>query len=141
MCLRVELYGSNDQSGLSSLTTLVYLSYLSISFHGYVEQISRPKKWLRLYQNARTIKKCLITVSESLFPGHSCARVRHQLEVFNYHCNSFNVKSKMPSFSLLQSLLLTYNIMLKSYLWTDWRNYFICYFSSSKRRPENFRLE
>ena len=35
MCLRVELYGCNDRSGLSSLTILIYLVfiYLYISFH------------------------------------------------------------------------------------------------------------
>ncbi|XP_074638433.1 uncharacterized protein LOC141896936 isoform X2 [Acropora palmata] len=53
-------------------------------------------------------KKCLITVNESSFPGQSCARVRHQLEVF-YQCNSTNVKKvkadlKTPA-PTLQSLL------------------------------------
>lgn len=86
-------------------------------------------------------KKCLITVNESSFPGQSCARVRRQLEVF-YQCNSTNVKSKMSFFSLLQSLLSTYNIMLKSHMFELQKfEAGVCYFSSSEKGPEKFRLE
>ena len=112
-----------DCSGYQNTINILHAWYQIGSFpfscgqsHNYSSSTSSPTfdAMGEIVSKCQDCKKCLITVSESSFPGQKSASVRSQLEVF-YQCNSFNVKSKMPSFSLLQSLLLTYNMMLKSY--------------------------
>ena len=107
-----------DCSGYQNTINILHASYHIGSFpfscglrHNYSSSTSCPTFDALgvIVSKCQDYKKCLITVSESSFPVQSCERVRHQLEVF-YQCNSTNVKSKMSSFSFLQSAFLTYNI-------------------------------
>ena len=130
-----------DCSGYQNAINILHAWYQIGSFpfscgqhHNYSSSTSCPAvdAMGEVVSKCQDYKKCLITVSESSFPGQSCARVRRQLEVF-YQCNSTNVKSKMSSFLLLKSLLSTYNIILKSHLFELHK--VVCYFSCSERRP------
>ena len=139
-----------DCSGYQNTINILHAQYQIGSFpfscgqhHNYSSSTSCPAfdAMGGIVSKCQDYKKCLITVNESSFPGQSCARVRRQLEVL-YQCNSTNVKSKMSSISLLQSLLLTYNIMLKSHMCELHKvEAIVCYFSGSEKRPEKFRLE
>ena len=139
-----------DCSGYQNTINILHARYQIGSFpfscgqrHNYSSSTSCPafNATGEIVSKCQDYKKCLVTVNESSFPGQSCARVRRQLEVF-YQCISTNVKSKMSFFSMLQSLLSTYNIMLKSHIFEVHKVELAvgCYFSSSEKRPENSGL-
>ena len=140
-----------DCSGYQNTINILHAWYQVDSFpfscgqnHDYSSSTSCPAfdAMDEILSKCQGYKKCLISVSESSFPVQSCARVRRRLEVF-YRCNSTNNRSKMSSFSLLQSLLSTYIVMVKSYIWNaqGWQDCFVCYFSNSETRVKNFRIE
>ena len=113
-----------DCSGYQNAINVLHAWYQIGSFpfscgqrHNYSSTTSCPAfdALGEIKSKCQDYKKCLIIVSESSFPGQSCARVRSQLEVF-YQCNSTNVKSKISSFPLLRSVFLTYSVMVKSYI-------------------------
>ena len=104
-----------DCSGYQNTISILHAWYQVDSFpfscgqrHDYSSSTSCPafNAMGEIVSKCQGYKKCLISVSDSSFPGHSCAKVRRRLEVF-YQCNSLHDKSKMLSFSLLQSLLST----------------------------------
>ncbi|XP_044184843.1 uncharacterized protein LOC122964985 [Acropora millepora] len=108
-----------DCSGYQNTINILHAWYQVDSFpfscgqnHDYSSSTSCPAfdAMDEILSKCQGYKKCLISVSESSFPVQSCARVRRRLEVF-YRCNSTNNRSKMSSFSLLQSLLSTYIVM------------------------------
>ena len=110
-----------DCSGYQNTINILHARYQIGSFpfscgqrHNYSSSTSCPafNATGEIVSKCQDYKKCLVTVNESSFPGQSCARVRRQLEVF-YQCISTNVKSKMSFFSMLQSLLSTYNYNVK----------------------------
>lgn len=110
-----------DCSGYQNTINILHAWYQVDSFpfscgqsHDYSSSTSCPAfdAMDKILSKCQGYKKCVISVSESSFPVQSCARVRRRMEVF-YQCNSTNNRSKM-SFSLLQSLLSTYIVMVKS---------------------------
>ncbi|XP_074638430.1 uncharacterized protein LOC141896935 isoform X2 [Acropora palmata] len=100
-----------DCSGYQNTISILHAWYQVDSFpfscgqrHDYSSSTSCPafNAMGEIVSKCQGYKKCLISVSDSSFPGHSCAKVRRRLEVF-YQCNSLHDKTTPPTPQLTTS--------------------------------------
>ncbi|KAK2571661.1 Coagulation factor V [Acropora cervicornis] len=106
-----RLYFLSVTKGYQNTISILHAWYQVDSFpfscgqrHDYSSSTSCPafNAMGEIVSKCQGYKKCLISVSDSSFPGHSCAKVRRRLEVF-YQCNSLHDKTTAPTPQLTTS--------------------------------------